>query len=319
MVGVAGAWDPADLAAFSRRFNVRVDAHVVASDQQLLQQLSGAGHRYDVVLTNAEHALVESNLGLLRVLDHDLLPNLSKVDSRWSGLLSDPHNRFTVAKDAGVTGIVRRKDRLAHAPHTWAEFFAAAKRPSVRVSVSNDAVLVVGLALAALGHSVNSDNSDDLDAAGDLLQQVRPYVSSIGASPVAAFSAGRVDLAMADTDQAREIQTSRAAYLDTATTLPRRGRMWIRALAIAAAAPHPVAAHALINYFLDPRVGARETAYGGGDPGTPASLDVIRPREFADDPLVAVPDDVLKGSDVLKPTPLGLQHRFDIWSQFTGF
>ena len=250
------------------------------------------------------------------MLDDDLLPNLSKVDSRWSGLLSDPHNRFTVAKDAGVTGIVRRKDRLAPVPHTWAEFFAAAQQPSVRVSVSNDVVLVVGLALAALGHSVNSDNSDDLAAAADLLQHVRPYVSSIGASPVAAFSAGRVDLAMADTDQAREIQTSRAAYLDTATTLPRHGRM---------RDPRPgdrrrstaSRGRSRADQLLLDRVGAREAAFGGGEPGTPAFLEVIRPAELVVDPLIAVPDDVLKGSTA-QATLLGsaLAH---IWSQFTGF
>lgn len=313
--------NPVDLKEFSDRNGVRLVPSAYVSNEQLLDDLAAAhgSHRYDVIVPDADHVNIEKGLGLLMELDHDQIPNLKHLDPRWTKLSYDPGNRYSVIKDTGITTFAWRSDKITQKLHSWKDFFSFLPHAEpLSVNFIESPSEVIGLALLALGHSMNSDDDDQLAAARELLLDVRPFVTSLSENSVRAFEAGDVDLGIIYSGDALRVQQTRAAQADIAIARPEKSELWIDSWAIASGAPDPNAAHAFINYMLSPEVNAREMEYTRYEVGTPASFPIVRPASLAKDPLVVFPGDVLSGYEVLRTTPVGLQKRLAIWQDFVA-
>ena len=309
--------DPANVRAFSKANGVRVIESSYTSNEQLLEQLTSGRMPHDVIVPDADHVNIEKGLGLLSELDHSLIPNLKHLDPHWTTLSYDPGNRYSVIKDTGITTFARRSDRVPDDLQQWDQFFDFLSHSSgLNVNFVDSAAEVIGVALIALGHSINSDDPDDLEDARQLLLQVRPYVSTINGEYLREFQDGNIDLGIAYSGDALRIQAARAAFGDIEIAVPDTSEIWIDSWAIAASAPDPHAAHAWINYMLTPAVNAREMEHNAYEVGTPASFPLVKPASLAKDPLVVFGDDILSNYQVLRTTPTGLQQRETIWAEF---
>lgn len=91
--------------------------------------------------------------------------------------------------------------------------------------------------------------------------------------------------------------------------------MWTDNWAIVAGAPHPVAAHAFINWQLQPEIQALDTEYhyyGGVVKGEEEFLDPA----IYNDPAVYPPAEVTEKLEVAEPTPDWLALRNEAWTKF---
>ena len=291
------------------------------SNEQLLHELNaGTGQAAaDIIVPDADHVNIEKGLGLLAELDHSLIPNLKRLDPHWTKLAYDPGNRYSVIKDTGITTFARRTDRVLTNLRNWDEFFEYLPHSAgLHVNFIESPSEVIGVALVALGHSLNSDDDGDLEEARQLLIKVRPYVTSISTDYQADFQQGKIDLGITYSGDALRIQAARAAAGDIAVATPDTSELWVDSWAIPAAATHPNAAHAWINYMLAPPVNAREMEYNAYEVGTPASFKLVQPASLATNPLIVFDDTILSDYEVLRTTPDGLQAREAIWAEFRG-
>jgi spermidine/putrescine transport system substrate-binding protein len=113
----------------------------------------------------------------------------------------------------------------------------------------------MGLALKYLGYSYNSVDRDELNAAGELLIQQKPHVTSHGATD------GVELLANGDVDVAVGWNTEIIGLMEDDDDIDYRvpvegGLLWQDCLCIPANAANPADAHTLINYALRADVGA---------------------------------------------------------------
>jgi len=310
--------DPKNAAAFSKKYGVAFKESNYTSNEELLTKLQTTKGQavYDIIVPDADHVRIEKGLGLLMKLDHSLIPNLKNLAPHWRQLSYDPGNVYSVMKDTGLTGFTMRTDTVKASLRTWKDFFDFLPHAQgLNVNFIESPAEVIGVALNALGFSMNSESDTELNAARDLLLKVRPHVSTINEVYLDDFIAGKIDLGITYSGDGLRIRSARKAQGDIRVVAPLgRSEIWIDNWAISAYAPDPVAAHAWINYMLDPAVNAREMEYVQYAVGTPASYPLVGPE--AKDPLVVFPQRVLDNYEILYTTPTGLDKRTSIWGEF---
>jgi len=288
------------------------------SNEELLTKLQTTkGQKvYDIIVPDADHVRIEKNLGLLMPLDHSLIPNLKNLAPHWRTLSYDPGNKYSVMKDTGITGFTIKTDKVTANLRTWKDFFdflPTAK--GLNVNFIESPAEVIGVALNALGYSMNTKSDKELNAARELLLKVRPNVNTINEVYLDDFIAGKIDLGITYSGDGIRIRDARKAQNDIKVVAPDgRSEIWIDNWAISAYAPDPVAAHAWINYMLEPAVNAREMEYVQYEVGTPASYPLV--GATAKDPLVVFPPRILNNYEILYTTPEGLNKRTAIWGEF---
>jgi putrescine transport system substrate-binding protein len=119
---------------------------------------------------------------------------------------------------------------------------------------------------------------------------VRPYIRYFHSSQyIDDLAAGEVCLVLGwsgDVMQAKARAEEAATPQEIAYAIPKEGTLlWFDMMAIPADAPHPDAAHAFINFVLDPKVMAGVTNYVAYANAVPGSLQYVEP-EIANDPTV---------------------------------
>jgi spermidine/putrescine transport system substrate-binding protein len=310
--------DPSNAKAFSQKYGVAFKESNYASNEELLTKLQTTKGQpvYDIIVPDADHVRIEKNLGLLMKLDHSLLPNLKNLAPHWRQLSYDPGNQYSVMKDTGLTGFTMRTDHVSANLQTWKDFFDFLPHAGgLNVNFIESPAEVIGVALNALGFSMNSESDAELNAARDLLLKVRPHVNTINEVYLDDFIAGKIDLGITYSGDGLRIRSARKKQGDIRVVAPLgRSEIWIDNWAISAYAPDPVAAHAWINYMLDPAVNAREMQYVQYEVGTPASYPLVGAE--AKDPLVVFPQRILDNYEILYTTPTGLNKRTAIWGEF---
>ena len=313
--------DPANLKAFAKQAGVKVHTTFYTSNEQLLTQLQTTkGQKtYDIIVPDGDHVRIEKGgggLGLLAPLDHSKIPNLKYLGAQWRKLSYDPGNKYSVPKDAGVTAFSYRTDRVKATLNSWKDFFAFLPHAKgLHVNFIESPAEVIGVALNALGYSMNTKSDKELSAASKLLLSVKPYVTTINEVYLNDFSSGKIDLGITYSGDGLRAQAARKAKGDIRVVLPTgRSELWIDNSAISADAPHPDAAHAWINYVLQPKVNAAEMRYVSYEVPTPASFASV--GAAAKNPKIVFPPRVFKDYEILETTPQGLSKRVKIWDQF---
>ncbi len=242
---------------FEDKHNCQVEFDYYDSNETLFETLSsGGGNGYDIFTPpgNATPSLFRG--GLIRRLDHALLPNLRNLEAKSTALSEDPGTTFCVPYTVTVTGIGYNKKLVpADALRSGWNIFAD-QRLVKRMAMLNDVREVFGAALKAQGKSINSVDRNEVEAAGRLVLTWKK------------------NLAMFDVDQAKEgLQQGRLAAIqayngdiaelmadnpDIGFFVPAEGSAFNSDNFVISVDSSAVElAHAFINYFLNPEVAAK--------------------------------------------------------------
>jgi spermidine/putrescine-binding protein len=321
---VMGNWvdftSPANLKAFTAETGVDVTQSGYGSEEELIAKLRTGGFKFDVVVPGTSGLEQLRDGGLLLELDPSLLPNLKHLKPAFAGdgRLA-PDSRYGVAKDYGIASFFWRADVVDVPPRTIAEGFEMLDRHrDATVNVIESSNELIALALAALGLSINSEDDDDLARARDLLIAAKPAFDTISTQYIERGQRGEIDIGIGYSGDVRRIKQARAEAGDAIEFLIPDGptEAFVDVWAIPANAPHPVAAHAWINYVLDPRNAARETEhiqFGSPVAGSERHL----PAELADDPITSIPDEALARFEIPSVlSPEGERKRSRVFTEF---
>jgi putrescine transport system substrate-binding protein len=325
--------DPYAIERFQRETGIRVRYDVYDTLETLEGKLSAGRSGYDIVVPTSEPAfnrLVRA--GALRPLDRARLPNTANLDPALMARIAavDPENRHGVIYLWGTVGLGMNAARIRElAPDAPLDSLDLLLNPEharriarCGIAVMDSAVDVLPSVLRHLGRHPDSVAAADLDAAQRALLAIRPFLRSIPSPPaiIDALAAGEICLAFSysgdviqATARARE---ARRAH-EVTYVMPREGaQLWFDMLAIPADAPNPDAAHAFINFILQPDVMAgitRQVRYPNAVPASRALL----PPEVANDPSVFPPAEALALSFVAgTPAQAGERARARLWARF---
>lgn len=308
--------NPATLAQFEAEFGVAVTVAIVPSAVELVERVRAVGEPPDVICP-PDYAVRELDAEQrLRPLDHALLPNLVHLAPRFRhGRAHDPAGRVSIAKDWGTTGFLYRTDLVAETPGTWADFWALAgsARYSGRVTVLDSPGEVIGAALKMRGRSYNAADSDALAQARADLLALRPHLLAFDTNYRPRLAAGAACLALGWNGDAAALQ---AAGVPVRYVVPAEGsQIWEDDWAIPAAAPHPAAAHAFLDFVLHPEIAAQEARYTGYATANQTALAQLDESVRAD-PSIYPSEAVLSKLEAGLPlAPEAAERRAALWQE----
>jgi putrescine transport system substrate-binding protein len=266
------------LRNFEKETGIRVRYDNYDANEVLHAKLVAGQTGYDIVVPGAHFAKMQIEGGLLQKLDRSKLTHWGNLDKTLLEQLAtvDPGNQYLVNWLWGYVTVGIHKAKVEAAlgdmplpENAWSLMFDpryAAKLKGCGVSFLDSASEVLPVALMYLGKSPYSVAAADYQAAAQMLQTVRPFVTRFSSSGyindlasgtlcvVMGFS-GDINIAR---DRALKANPTRPANVQA--LVPKGGAtLFFDSMAIPKDAPHVANAHRFINYILRPDVHAALT------------------------------------------------------------
>ncbi len=292
---------------FEKETGIKVSVSNYGSNEELDSKLAPGSSGYDVVVPSASAYERQIQAGYYQKLDKSLLPNLSNMDPEIQSRLAlqDPNNEYAVLHMWGTTGIGYNEEKIKAAMKdapldSWRLVFdpnVVKNFEKCGVAVLDSATEMFSMTLSAMGKNPNSQDPADLEAAGETLMKIRPYLRYIDTQRmITDLAQGEICLAVGyngDILQARD----RAEENDTGQTIkyviPKEGSIiWFDSYLIPKDAPHPKNAHAFINYMLKPEVIAEVSNYTNYANGNQAATELVD-ESVRNDPGVYPPPEIM--------------------------
>jgi len=289
--------DPTILADFTAESGLQVAYETYASNDELAERLTLAdvarrrgrkGTSFDLIVPS-EYLLERlRTLGVLRLLDREIVTSLDNLAAAFRSEPFDPGNRFSVPWATGTTGI-GYDTTVFDAPPGWDVFLD--KAHAAKMTMLDELRDSMGAALFALGDDPNTRDPGRIDAAADWLIEAKTVIRGFdSATYLDLLAAGELVCAHG---YSSDVQLARKRNPDLGFTIPQTGGFrWIDSLCIPESAPNPEGANRFIEYYLTPEVSALNAVACQVDTGNQAARQFI-PADVLDNPAIFPPQDVL--------------------------
>ncbi|MWV57567.1 polyamine ABC transporter substrate-binding protein [Rathayibacter sp. VKM Ac-2754] len=270
-----GDYDSPDvIAAFTSDQGPQITLDSYSSNEELLSKLgaSKGTSGYDIVVPTGIFVPGMIENGLLTKFSKDLIPNLSKVDPQFLGQAWDPDNEYTVCKNWGTTGFAYDTTVITRDLVTWSDFLDAVQNEgSGKTSFLDDPIEIVAPYFWANGIDYTTESEDDYAAAETfMVEKIAPHIAAFESYPGGSIIPQNTQVLVQSWNGDARLGKLNSEdperwkwVLGSPTT-----ELWMDNWAIAAGAPHPEAAHAFIDYVLDPANAIQELDYIGYNTGT---------------------------------------------------
>lgn len=311
--------DPENYKAYTAANGPKITVTGFGSNEELLAKLNAGGSNYDVVAPTGYAVKTMIDKGDAQALNKDLIPNLKNLQDKFTKTDYDPGNKYSVAKDYGVTSFYWRTEVVKDQPKTIAECFEVLKNlpKGARANVLEGSTQNLALALVALGYSLNTEDEGEIDEAKKLLLSVKPKINTINSTYIQRASRGDVDFGMGWNGDVARVIEARAKKDDEVVFLVPEGKTeyWVDNWVIPTAAKNPVAAHKWIDFVLDPKNAAAETAYHQY-PVPVKGIEEFAPKEITSNPVIYVDEAKIANYETQVITPKGQQLRDRAYTEF---
>jgi spermidine/putrescine-binding protein len=249
------------LDGFERDTGYRINYVNFDFDETMLSRLETAGGGdYDLII--ADDYIIETVIaeGLARKLDKSKIPNYRNVNRAYLKPFYDPADEYTVPYGAGVQTIVYDPSRVKTNITGYADLWDSSLRGQVG-TIANFRV-INGMALKVLGKSYNTENLNDIRAAGQRLLTLAPNIRLIKDDDLQNdLLSGEIAAGVMYTSQVTSAKMENPALK---VVFPSEGIGYgIMGGFIPSKAPNADAAYAFLNYILDPQRGAQCFEYLG--------------------------------------------------------
>jgi spermidine/putrescine transport system substrate-binding protein len=304
---------PKTYPQFEKEFDVKLTEDVYASNEDALAKLKAGAKGYDIVVPTSYMVEIMGKEGLLMELDHSKIPNLSLVEPQFLDTPADPGNRYSVPKDFGTTGFGYRSRFVEEEMTSWEDFFSLASKYSGRYTVLDSAAETVGAALKLLGYSYNSVDPKEIAEATKEILKLKPHVRKITSSMREIMISGEAYVSLTWNG---EIGYVALDAKDARYVVPSEGaEVWTDNWSVVADAPHPAAAHAFINWQLQPKIQAQDTEYHYYGGVVEGEEEFLPPAIVKDQSVYPAPE-VVEKLEFAEASPEWLALRNEAWTKF---
>jgi spermidine/putrescine-binding protein len=208
---------------------------------------------YDLVI--ADDYMVENVIkeGLAKKIDRSLLSNYGNINPVYQKQFYDPSDEYTVPYGAGVQTIVYDPG-IGIPIRGYSDLWNPLLKQ--KVGIIGNYRVINGMALKVLGNSYNTNDLGTIGSAGELLKTLAPNIRLIRDDKLDdELVSGEISAAVMYTSQ---VTMAKMAKPELQVVYPPEGiGFGIMAAFIPSNAPNAAAAHAFLDYILEPRRGAQ--------------------------------------------------------------
>jgi spermidine/putrescine transport system substrate-binding protein len=278
--------DPALFDQFTQEFGPSTKIDIYASNEEAIAKLEAAQGTsgYDIVVPTGVYIPQMVEKGLLQELDLAKIPNFSNIETVYTDQPWDPGNTHSVCKDWGSTGWIYDNTVVTTPITTWSDFLEAARGPaSGQTSVLDTPGNLTGIYFWANDIPWTTEEAADLDACEQyIVSELAPHVKAFDSYPGIALTQGNYVLSQAWNGDARQglIAVGDDADRYTWGLGAPRTELWMDNWCIVTGAEHPEAAHAWINFLLDPEISLKDLEFHGYNTGITGVQDQAEASGF---------------------------------------
>ena len=264
---------------FEKENNCQVIYETFDSNESLYTKIF-SGELYDVLVPSdyMVDRLIKEDY--LRELDWSKIPNRKNLLDSVQGREFDPENKYSASYFWGSVGILYNKSVID--PSDLSAGWEILRNPKYKNDIymydsERDSFMV---ALKALGYSMNTENTNELDAAYEWLVQQRKLVSPIyaGDDVIDSMISGNKSMAIVYSGDAAYIM-SENPELEYYT--PKQGtNIWYASMVIPKTSNNPELAHKFINFMLDVDNATRNSVEVGYTSGVKKAFEYVRDNEY---------------------------------------
>ena len=252
---------PETVPEFEKQNGVQVVYDTFASNEQLLAKLQAGATEYDIIMPTNYMVQELVRMGIIDQIDHERLPALKDVMDHFKDPAYDRKLAHSVPQFWGTSGIAYNAaalDKNVPKPDDWHVFFD--KRFANRMTLLDDSRETIGMSLKHQGHSYNTRETAEIEAASYALIKQKPLVMCYTSDQVIVQLAGGDSLlAMAYSGDAFQ---SMKTNPQVRYVIPKSGAsLWLDSYCIPRTAPHRDNAYKWMNYMLQPEVAAANATF----------------------------------------------------------
>ncbi|WP_109510479.1 polyamine ABC transporter substrate-binding protein [Nocardioides speluncae] len=268
-----------NIAAFEKETGVKVQVDTYASAEEALAKLrlTQGTSGYDLVVMDGSYIQQLVKGGSLLAWDKERLPGFAGLSDTFVGRSWDPENTHAIPKSGGSTGYVWDSAVISTPPETWNDFYDAFDDPGVdgRTSVVDGAPSLISSYFWGNDISDQTTNPDDYQAAEKYFDdKVLSHLKAFNSYPRADLASGDLVLAQTFTGDARGALMDGPKTLRFALGAPKTD-IYVDHWVLPKGSANIAAAHAFVEFVLDPVNAARETEFHGYYTGVEASRDEL--------------------------------------------
>ena len=157
---------PEVLQGFEKALGVKVVVDTFDSNEAMYAKLKAGGTGYDIMMPSSYQIGQMAKDGMIEKIDHAKCPNVKKnFAPAFAKQIIDPTFAYNVPYTVTYTGFMYLKDKVPAGIDiaSW----KALSNPAFkgRVTLLDDMREVIGAGLMSLGHSINSTDAKEIDAA----------------------------------------------------------------------------------------------------------------------------------------------------------
>ena len=224
-----------------------------ATNEEIMAKLTASSDSgVDVAFVSGQFAQALAEQGLVYELDKSLIPNLANLAPEAAKLTYDLGNDYSVPYAWGTTGICYRTDLMAgNEPTSWMDLLRPADQFKGKVTALATERWLMLPAQKALGYSANTQDEAEMEQVKALLLESK---SSLLAYDDTTFYSRLVSgEAVMTVAWDGWCNYGIAENPDIAFVVPSEGSdLWVDTMVVLKSSKNKEAAHAFINYILDP-------------------------------------------------------------------
>jgi spermidine/putrescine transport system substrate-binding protein len=294
--------DPEVFKDFTKEFGAATKIDIYASNEEAIAKLVAAQGTsgYDIVVPTGVFIPQMVQNGLLDELNLDLIPNFENVEEIYRNQPWDPNNKHSVPKDWGSTGWLYDKTKVKSDIKTWGDFGDVAMgEASGATSVLDAPGDITAIYFWANGIDWATTEDKYLDEAEDyVVNKLAPHIKAYDSYPGIALTEGKYALSQAWNGDARQglLSTDEPDRYVWGLGAPIT-ELWMDNWCIVKGAQHPNAAHAWINFILDPEVSLKDLAYHGYNTAITGVEEEAKAANFEYLDMIFFSDELVKTMD----------------------
>lgn len=261
--------DPQTLTDFTDEAGPQITLDSYSSNEEMIARLVAANGTsgFDIIVPTGVFIPQLIEQGIIQELNRDLIPNFANLDPAFAAQAWDPENAYSICKSWGTTGFVYDSTAITRDLQTWQDFLDAAQNEASGSTTLLDAPEnVTGLYYWANGIDWTTTDEADLAAAQDfLVNTLASHITAFDSYPgTGAMQQGTATLMQCWNGDARLgiLALDEGERWQWRLGAPET-ELWMDNWCIPVGAPNPEAAHAFIDYVLDPTVSLQELDYIG--------------------------------------------------------
>jgi Spermidine/putrescine-binding periplasmic protein len=304
------------LKGFQKKYGIKVKMTEYTTNEEMIAKFAaGQTAQYDLCVPSNYVIKEMVARNFIEPYDKSGVPNMKNIDASCLDRDYDPGNKYTVPYLLAPCVLVVNTSRIKQKITSYNDLLNPAFKNAL--VVVDDERHIIGLALKALGLSINDTKTSDIARAAAWLQKLKPNIKVYNAdSPKTNLISGDCSIGYVfDGEAAAAINANHHIKL----VIPKEGigGTIIDNLALVKGTKHKKEAELFMNYLLEPSVSKEISAsYPYTNPNR-AAHNILGPA-YLNNPASNISWSNIKKAELIEDVGSALTAYDNVWSAFKG-